>query len=113
MSVATDKPTLVASGSSANIFYYGEADQHKPGRIWCSVLCSTLVFQRGERNEHGQYTSTTVTTKATPDYYFTVYRQGDGEIGRFEYHPQRRPNPLALRDRTVTRLVRQFLAARA
>lgn len=95
--------SLTASANSANMHFYGERAKpdNEKGRVWCSVIISTIERDPSDR--------TGWRIKRIPDYYFTVYRTGEGEIGRFEYTPKTKPNPQALRDRTVTKLVNQFL----
>lgn len=81
------------SSVSANINYY------RSGKLWCSVLCSTI-----EGDGEGGYR-----LKRLPTYTFHVYEEGVGEIGNFTYEPTTRPNPIALRPRTVSRLVNECL----
>jgi hypothetical protein len=87
-----------ASGSSANIHFYGESPSSRHDYLWCEVLRDTLT--RDGRD---------LVLRKLPVYHFTVYQHGVGEIASFKYEPKTKPNPQALRDRTVTRLVRAHL----
>lgn len=89
---------LKSSGVSQNINYYGEPLAQEE-RIWVSVLCSTIAKDP----------ETSKFKLVKPTYYGTIYQHNHGEIGRFKYEPRRTPNPIALSDRTVTRLVREAL----
>lgn len=66
---------------------------------WASVLCDTIERVEGR-----------IQLTAKPTYHVTVYEEGVGEIGRINYRPARRPNPINLSPRTVARLVREATA---
>lgn len=101
MSTTMQRPVtpLKHHGSSANMFHYGEAGPERGGRVWCSVVVNTIEKVDG-----------VIRLRRLPTYSFAVYRHGEGEVARFMYAPKCRPNPIALSERTVTRLVREALS---
>lgn len=95
-------PSLTFSRQSHNLASYGERGRHErdPGYLWASVLHNS--FTRDP--ESGM-----MVLAPLPTYSFTLYRFGEGEVGRFVYKPKSKPQTERLSDRTVTRLVRDYL----
>lgn len=92
------------TGESANIaFYHERGPKLDVPHIWCEVLCGVPFRRRADRR-----------LERDPDrpisFEFRVVRQGEGEIGTFTYTPRTQPPPSPLPARTVTRLVRDYLA---
>ena len=79
------------TAASSNITYY----RARGSGVWVSVLHSGIV-KDGDKWRR----------KTVDDYYLTIYRDGEGEIGRLSYTPARGKGQLA--PRTVARLVREW-----
>lgn len=80
------------TGDSANLAFY------RDGGLIVEVL-EAAMFKRG-----GKWR-----VRARPVYHGTVYRNGIGEVARFDYQPSRGRRG-RLSERTVARLTREALA---
>lgn len=87
------------TGDSANIAFYRETGDEQG--LWCEVLRSGLRFENGRARQ-----------KAIPDFYVIVRETRTGILGEFKYTPKSRPRDGRLSNRTVTRIVREWLATR-
>ena len=83
------------TSSLHNLDYYRE----RGGPVWVQALRSSI--QRGMGD--------TIVAKPVPDYYLTIYRDGEGQVGEVHYQPRTKLDRLS--GRTVTRLVREALKA--
>lgn len=80
------------TGDSMNIAFY------RDGGVIVEVLEAAMV----RRNGHWR-------VRARPVYHFTIYRNGVGEVARFDYQPSRARKG-RLPDRTVAQLTAEALA---
>lgn len=85
---------MTHTGNSANMAFYRERDK---GPVWCQVLCSAMAYRDGKA------------IPKRPEYHFTVYRIGKGEVAHFTHKP-RTSQVQTLPAQTVTRLVRKAVS---
>jgi hypothetical protein len=93
---------LEHTGDSANLSWYAERHQDNQEYVYAEVLRSDLQRTSGGIIIH----------RSVPVYEIRVSRvtdTGRENAGSFTYEPRRKPNPLVLGNRTVTRLVREHL----
>ena len=96
---------LAHTGDSANISWYAERPQD-----------SDYVYAEVLRNDVQRGPGRTLIQRPVPEYHIIVKRvtpSGNREVARFTYAPAKKPNPLILGNRTVTRLVRAELEKRS
>jgi hypothetical protein len=96
---------MTHTGNSANVSWYAERHQGDQDYLYAEVLRDDLM------RHHGGI----ITRRSIPEYHFTVKRftrSSNWEVARWTYQPARKPRPLVLGNRTVTRLVREHLEAK-
>ena len=96
---------LAHTGDSANISWYAERPQDGD-YVYAEVLRDDVERDPGR----------TLIRRPVPEYRIIVKRvttAGNHEVARFTYKPAKKPNPLILGNRTVTRLVREELEKRS
>jgi hypothetical protein len=97
---------MAHTGDSANLSWYAERHQGDRDYLYAEVLRSDHIRHHG---------ASCATRRAIPVYSIRVTlvtEAGNREVTRFSYNPTRKPNPLILGNRTVTRLVREHLEAK-
>jgi hypothetical protein len=93
---------MAHTGDSANISWYAERHQGDRDYVYAEVL----------RNDFVGVFGVNLRRRTIPEYHFRLKRVTEGgnlDAGTFTYNPTRKPNPLVLGNRTVTRLVREHL----
>lgn len=96
---------MAHTGDSANISWYAERHPGDRDYYYAEVCRNDLI------RHHGGI----VTRRSVPEYHIQlklVTGAGNREVARWTYQPARKPNPLVLGNRTVTRLVREHLEAK-
>jgi len=92
---------MAHTGDSANISWYAERHQGDRDYYYAEVLRDDV--RRGPSG---------LERRPIPQYHIKVTlvaEAGNREVTRFTYEPRKKPNPLVLGNRTVTRLVREHL----
>lgn len=95
---------MAHTGDSANISWYAERHPGDRDYYYAEVLRDDI-----------QRTPSGWAPRNPPKYYIQlklVTGAGNREVARWTYQPARKPNPLVLGNRTVTRLVREHLEAK-
>lgn len=96
---------MAHTGDCANVSWYAERHQDDRDYLYAEVLRNDV--RRGPSG---------LEQRLVPVYYIIVKRvtrSGNREVARFAYKPTRKPNPLVLGNRTVTRLVREEMEKRS
>lgn len=93
---------MAHTGDSANLSWYAERD-HGDRDYYYAEVC---------RNDLERFPGGIITRRSVPEYHIKltlVTEGGSQEVARWTYEPARKPSPLVLGNRTVTRLVREHL----
>jgi hypothetical protein len=97
---------MVHTGDSANIAFYGERSHNGVRGVWCEVLRG-LPWQR----DTGGAVFVNRTLPVT--YRFTIYIAGQGKVAEATVERPFANAPERLPTRTVARVVREALGAKA